>query len=414
MLKSLPVAHAIAPKCAQAEAVRSRRTPGGTMHRRKDPAMKMRLLTLVVAAGLAGCAVGPDYVRPTVETPTAWRIDYPKAADVANRFLPVRLAARERRGQAAPPAAHGAVVRADRHRPHRRIVAHAGEQFVEDRHEWLLPAVYPSRPEPPLPRSLGTGVAVMLTHRLYARPFALSRAHRRCLWCGGPAGDGPGVDLDEPLDALWQQAKDSGHARFLAAHGKLGAFGVELLHGQMKSEEKDAVMKRFLEKRARVLVATTVVEVATATISVINREGEIGHASRSAAQRAWHSAVVSAFSPAASAARRRARSRASDVRAVSRAALSSANTTLMSPWIPQSVGKFLPISQGSSSICTTAVCASEGALASRKAVANSEQPMPMSTSVSLSTSSADRDVGSRSPRYCGWSAGKFTSAIQFW
>ena len=47
--------------------------------------------------------------------------------------------------------------------------------------------------------SLGTGVAIMLTHRLYARPFALSRAQRRCLWCGGPAGGGPGVDLDEPL-----------------------------------------------------------------------------------------------------------------------------------------------------------------------------------------------------------------------
>jgi multidrug efflux system outer membrane protein len=28
--------------------------------------------------------VGPDYVRPAVETPSAWRIDYPKAAEVAN------------------------------------------------------------------------------------------------------------------------------------------------------------------------------------------------------------------------------------------------------------------------------------------------------------------------------------------
>jgi multidrug efflux system outer membrane protein len=33
---------------------------------------------------LAGCTVGPDYVRPTVESPPAWRIDYPKAAEVAN------------------------------------------------------------------------------------------------------------------------------------------------------------------------------------------------------------------------------------------------------------------------------------------------------------------------------------------
>ena len=32
--------------------------------------------------------------------------------------------------------------------------------------------------------SLGIGIALMLTHRFYARPWALARAHRRCLWCG--------------------------------------------------------------------------------------------------------------------------------------------------------------------------------------------------------------------------------------
>ncbi|MBK9089886.1 MAG: hypothetical protein IPL90_12890 [Holophagales bacterium] len=46
--------------------------------------------------------------------------------------------------------------------------------------------------------SLGLGVLLMATHRLYARPFALSRAGRRCLWCGGVAGDGPRVQLEEP------------------------------------------------------------------------------------------------------------------------------------------------------------------------------------------------------------------------
>ncbi|MEP7330155.1 MAG: efflux transporter outer membrane subunit [Betaproteobacteria bacterium] len=35
-------------------------------------------------ATLAGCTVGPDYVKPMVETPAGWRIDYPLAADVAN------------------------------------------------------------------------------------------------------------------------------------------------------------------------------------------------------------------------------------------------------------------------------------------------------------------------------------------
>jgi multidrug efflux system outer membrane protein len=45
--------------------------------------MKTRIAIACIAA-LAGCTVGPDYVRPTVESPPAWRIDYPKAAEVAN------------------------------------------------------------------------------------------------------------------------------------------------------------------------------------------------------------------------------------------------------------------------------------------------------------------------------------------
>jgi len=46
--------------------------------------MKRIALMALVVATTAGCTVGPDYVRPTVDTPAAWRIDYPKAADVAN------------------------------------------------------------------------------------------------------------------------------------------------------------------------------------------------------------------------------------------------------------------------------------------------------------------------------------------
>jgi len=33
---------------------------------------------------LTACAVGPDYKRPEIEAPGEWRIDYPKAAEVAN------------------------------------------------------------------------------------------------------------------------------------------------------------------------------------------------------------------------------------------------------------------------------------------------------------------------------------------
>lgn len=45
----------------------------------------LRTAAFVVASlSLAACTVGPDYVRPQVDAPAAWRIDYPKAADIAN------------------------------------------------------------------------------------------------------------------------------------------------------------------------------------------------------------------------------------------------------------------------------------------------------------------------------------------
>jgi multidrug efflux system outer membrane protein len=43
-----------------------------------------RIVSAIAAFIVAGCTVGPDYARPVVDTPTAWRIDYPKAAEVAN------------------------------------------------------------------------------------------------------------------------------------------------------------------------------------------------------------------------------------------------------------------------------------------------------------------------------------------
>jgi len=46
--------------------------------------MKPRMFAALAAVVLAGCTVGPDYVRPTVDTPPAWRIEYLKAAEVAN------------------------------------------------------------------------------------------------------------------------------------------------------------------------------------------------------------------------------------------------------------------------------------------------------------------------------------------
>lgn len=38
----------------------------------------------LLLSSLLGCSVGPDYVRPAVDSPEAWRIDYPAAAAVSN------------------------------------------------------------------------------------------------------------------------------------------------------------------------------------------------------------------------------------------------------------------------------------------------------------------------------------------
>jgi len=51
---------------------------------RRTHATGSRVFAVLAAVAAAGCTLGPDYVRPEVETPEAWRIDFPKAAEVAN------------------------------------------------------------------------------------------------------------------------------------------------------------------------------------------------------------------------------------------------------------------------------------------------------------------------------------------
>jgi hypothetical protein len=65
--------------------------------------------------------------------------------------------------------------------------------------------------------SLGVGVLLTLTHRLYARPWALSRAPARCLWCGtsiAPAAPtATGLAIEEPAGrTLWRACREA-HAR---------------------------------------------------------------------------------------------------------------------------------------------------------------------------------------------------------
>lgn len=63
--------------------------------------------------------------------------------------------------------------------------------------------------------SLTAGAGLVLTHRLYARPFALSRARRRCLYCGASVSDGMPVSLVEPLGTTQWSACTDAHARTL-------------------------------------------------------------------------------------------------------------------------------------------------------------------------------------------------------
>ena len=46
--------------------------------------MNKAILSIVIVMFLAGCAVGPDYKRPTIDTPTAWRVEEKDAKDTAN------------------------------------------------------------------------------------------------------------------------------------------------------------------------------------------------------------------------------------------------------------------------------------------------------------------------------------------
>ena len=61
--------------------------------------------------------------------------------------------------------------------------------------------------------SITLGLLLVITHRLYARPWALARADRRCLWCGGAAGEGAHrVEVVEPQGRTAWRACSAPHA----------------------------------------------------------------------------------------------------------------------------------------------------------------------------------------------------------
>jgi len=68
------------------------------------------------------------------------------------------------------------------------------------------------------PISLALGILLVLSHRFYARPFALSRAPHRCLWCGAAAGGAvPGLHIREPGGVTIWRVCGPAHARKSAA-----------------------------------------------------------------------------------------------------------------------------------------------------------------------------------------------------
>ncbi len=46
--------------------------------------MRKTLLATLVSLLVGGCMVGPDYVRPPVDAPAAWRLSEPEVKDLAN------------------------------------------------------------------------------------------------------------------------------------------------------------------------------------------------------------------------------------------------------------------------------------------------------------------------------------------
>ena len=49
--------------------------------------MRKAVIGAAMAFTLVGCTMGPDYVRPEIDAPAAWRVDYEAAQDLYERGL---------------------------------------------------------------------------------------------------------------------------------------------------------------------------------------------------------------------------------------------------------------------------------------------------------------------------------------
>lgn len=76
-------------------------------------------------------------------------------------------------------------------------------------------------------------------------------------------GDGPQTDATvDPIEETIAEDVSSAMATFQQLRdGPLAGYRIDLLHGRMSTEEKNAAMERFAQGRTQVLVSTTVIEV---------------------------------------------------------------------------------------------------------------------------------------------------------
>ena len=144
----------------------------------------------------------------------------------------------------------------------------------------------------PIPRTLSLTVyGDMEVSRLTEKPAGRKPVDTRAIPVErlGQVVDGVGRALEAGAKAYWvcPLVEDSevldlaaAESRYDELSARFGADAVALVHGRMKSADKDAAIARFLDGSARILVATTVIEVGVdvpdATVMVIEHAERFG------------------------------------------------------------------------------------------------------------------------------------------
>ena len=119
--------------------------------------------------------------------------------------------------------------------------------------------------------------------RVHEEVAAGRQAYVVCARISSTAKDKPGANTDGDQDFAPDDAPPAAAVEDLYAElstGALSGVRVEMLHGQLPTDEKDAVMARFAAGETDVLVATTVIEVGVdvpnATVMVISDADRFG------------------------------------------------------------------------------------------------------------------------------------------